>query len=101
MLVIFSIKCLFQIIKINSRFSLTQTHFAPKGKKEKNGKGKKGFEGGDVCKWAKKEEIFKNVLSKISENYNNKINGIYNSIPFGVPGLDRHVPGIMKGVHYC
>lgn len=47
-----------------------------------------------------KKSLFKETLESIENNKRNKDLGIYNSIPFGLPSLDKHVPGIMKGLHY-
>lgn len=44
--------------------------------------------------------LFQEALSNIEKNKYNKDNNIYNSIPFGIPGLDRHVPGVMRGIVY-
>lgn len=46
------------------------------------------------------EDIFDRTVRMIEENKSNKEQGIYNSIPFGVPSLDRHLPGVMKGMQY-
>lgn len=44
--------------------------------------------------------IFQQTLEMIKTNKQNKDLGGFNSIPFGLPSLDRHVPGIMKGLQY-
>lgn len=44
--------------------------------------------------------IFKQALEMIKKNKKNKDEGKFNSIPFGLPSLDIHVPGIMKGLQY-
>lgn len=46
------------------------------------------------------ESLFDRTFNSIKRNKENKDNGIYNSIPFGIPSLDRQVPGIMKGIVY-
>ena len=46
------------------------------------------------------EDIFDKTLRAIEENKLNKEKGIYNSIPFGLPSLDKHLPGVMKGMQY-
>lgn len=44
--------------------------------------------------------LFEQTFNNIRKNRSNKLEGKYNSIPFGLPGLDRHVPGIMRGIVY-
>lgn len=46
------------------------------------------------------EDIFEQTLKAIVQNKQNRANGMYNSIPFGFPALDKHVPGIMRGMQY-
>lgn len=46
------------------------------------------------------EDIFDRTFRMIEENKNNRERGIYNSIPFGLPSLDKHLPGVMKGMQY-
>lgn len=43
---------------------------------------------------------FKVIFDHIKANKEVRDAGGYNSIPFGIPKLDRHVPGIMPGVQY-
>lgn len=43
---------------------------------------------------------FDKTFAEIKANKDTKDNGGFNSIPFGVQKLDRHVPGIMKGTQY-
>lgn len=43
---------------------------------------------------------FNVVFDHIKANKEVRDRGGYNSIPFGIPSLDRHVPGIMPGVQY-
>lgn len=45
-------------------------------------------------------DIFRSALATIEEAKNNKDSGIYNTIPFGLPSLDKHVPGVMKNLFY-
>lgn len=45
-------------------------------------------------------DLFDKTLQNIIHNKENKEKGIYNSIPFGLPSLDLHVPGIMSGMQY-
>jgi hypothetical protein len=47
-----------------------------------------------------KKSIFRAALDMIRTNKSNRDNGIFNSIPFGLPSLDKHVPGIMRGMQY-
>jgi hypothetical protein len=44
--------------------------------------------------------VFSQALDMIKRNKKNKDDGKFNSIPFGLPSLDGHVPGIMKGLQY-
>lgn len=44
--------------------------------------------------------IFETALTSIKEAKRVREAGGVNSIPFGLPSLDRHVPGIMKGIQY-
>jgi hypothetical protein len=45
--------------------------------------------------------MFNKTFERIRKNYTNVRDGIVNSIPFeSLPSLQRHVPGIMKGVVY-
>lgn len=46
------------------------------------------------------KSLFREALDVIEKNKVNKDSGVYNSIPFGIPALDRHTPGIMRGVVY-
>lgn len=46
------------------------------------------------------EDIFEKTLAGIKLNKENKEKGIFNSIPFGLPSLDKHLPGVMKGMQY-
>lgn len=48
----------------------------------------------------KKQGIFEQTLGMIKENKRVKDSGGFNSIPFGLPSLDRHVPGVMRGLQY-
>lgn len=43
---------------------------------------------------------FEVLLDKIKHNKEVRDAGGYNSIPFGIPSLDKHVPGIIPGVQY-
>lgn len=43
---------------------------------------------------------FKLVFDYIKGNKATRDAGGYNSIPFGIPSLDKHVPGVMPGVQY-
>lgn len=43
---------------------------------------------------------FDKTFEEIKRNKEIKDNGGFNSIPFGLPKLDRHVPGIMRGTLY-
>ena len=43
---------------------------------------------------------FEDTLAKIKEAKKNREEGKVNSIPFGLPTLDKHVPGIMRGIQY-
>ena len=43
---------------------------------------------------------FNKTFEFIERNKRIKDEGGYNSIPFGLPELDKHVPGIMKGTQY-
>lgn len=49
---------------------------------------------------SEEEDIFDRTLRMLEENKINKERGIYNSIPFGVSSLDKHLPGVMKGMQY-
>lgn len=40
------------------------------------------------------------IYAYIRRNKETRDAGGYNSIPFGIPSLDKHVPGIMPGVQY-
>lgn len=40
------------------------------------------------------------IYQQIKANKENRDNGGYNSIPFGIPKLDKHVPGVIPGVQY-
>ena len=42
--------------------------------------------------------LFEKTLSKIKINRANRLEGKFNSIPFGI--MDTYLPGIMKGVYY-
>lgn len=44
--------------------------------------------------------IFQQTLEMIRKNKDIKDQGKFNSIPFGLKSLDKHVPGIMKGLQY-
>ena len=44
--------------------------------------------------------IFEHTLRMIKENKATKDGGGYNSIPFGLPSLDKNVPGVMRGLQY-
>lgn len=44
--------------------------------------------------------IFGQALANIKTAKRIREEGGVNSIPFGLPTLDRHVPGIMKGLQY-
>lgn len=46
------------------------------------------------------EDIFERTLAGIKLNKENKEKGIFNSIPFGLPSLDKHLPGVMRGMQY-
>lgn len=46
------------------------------------------------------DDIFDKTFRSIEENKRNKEQGIFNSIPFGLPSLDKHLPGVMKGMQY-
>lgn len=48
----------------------------------------------------KPEGLFDRTLGIIRTNKELKDKGGYNTIPFGLPSLDKHVPGIMKGMQY-
>jgi hypothetical protein len=48
----------------------------------------------------KKKGVFEQALDMIKTNKAVKDSGGFNSIPFGLPSLDKHVPGIMKGLQY-
>lgn len=43
---------------------------------------------------------FNIIFDHIRANKETRDRGGYNSIPFGIPSLDKHVPGIMPGVQY-
>jgi len=45
--------------------------------------------------------LFDETFNNIDRNKKNRELGKYNSIPFGIKGLDRHLPGIMRGIVYC
>lgn len=49
---------------------------------------------------AEEEDIFEKTLAGIKLNKENKEKGVFNSIPFGLPSLDKHLPGVMKGMQY-
>jgi replicative DNA helicase len=44
--------------------------------------------------------IFKQTLSNIRDAKNARDRGEFNAIPFGIEALDRHLPGVMKGLQY-
>lgn len=44
--------------------------------------------------------IYEEALGHIKEAKRLREEGSVNSIPFGLPSLDKHVPGIMKGIQY-
>jgi len=44
--------------------------------------------------------IFENALANIKEAKQNIEEGRVNRIPFGLPTLDKHVPGVMRGIQY-
>jgi hypothetical protein len=48
-----------------------------------------------------KEFIITNVLSEIKSKKNKKDLGEFNSIPFNNPFLDKHTPGIFRGMIYA
>lgn len=48
----------------------------------------------------KQKGIFEQTLGMIKENKAAKDAGGFNSIPFGLPSLDKHVPGVMRGLQY-
>lgn len=48
----------------------------------------------------REDNVFDRALRAIEKNKSNKEQGIFNSIPFGLPSLDRHVPGVMGGMQY-
>lgn len=54
----------------------------------------------DVMEEKENSGIFTKTLEMIRENKRVKDNGSFNSIPFGLPSLDKHVPGIMRGCQY-
>lgn len=45
-------------------------------------------------------DIFRKTLANIRDSKEVRDEGRFNSIPFGIEALDRHVPGIMKGLQY-
>lgn len=46
------------------------------------------------------DDLFKKTLEAIKTNKENRDQGRFNNIPFGLPSLDAHVPGVMKGLQY-
>jgi replicative DNA helicase len=45
--------------------------------------------------------MFRDTVDKIKENWNNLKQGLVNTIPFeNFPALNKHIPGIIKGVYY-
>lgn len=44
--------------------------------------------------------VFGQTLDMIKRNKAVKDRGGFNSIPFGLPSLDKHIPGVMKGLQY-
>lgn len=54
----------------------------------------------DVNPNEKTESLFTSTLNSIKKSKENAENGIKNSIPFGIPFLDRNTPGISKGLIY-
>lgn len=53
-----------------------------------------------ICKMDDEIQSFDDAFDHIEENKRRRDKGEYNSIPFGLEPLDRHVPGIMKGKQY-
>lgn len=45
--------------------------------------------------------MFRDALNRIRENWNRKVSGLVNNIPWeNFPTLNKHIPGIIKGVYY-